>query len=183
MGPFEAKVDILKHEYLKTNRYYLKKYLGLKEYILLIVLIALGVILYFLTEQIFILILTAVTIVLIAVFLLLFMVSGLKLFNAEFVNRKIDAWKFKFTDDNFFIEIHEQVINEQYTEEYIYDNIEKAAILKDRVYIYLGAATMYYIRANDFTEGSFIAFCDFLKRRLPEHKFKMRVSKIRDRVK
>ena len=103
MGPFEAKVDILKHEYLKTNRYYLKKYLGLKEYILLIVLIALGVILYFLTEQIFILILTAVTIFLIAVFLLLFMVSGLKLFNAEFLNRKIDAWKFKFTDDNFLL--------------------------------------------------------------------------------
>jgi len=183
LGPFEAKVDIIKQEFLKTNRYYLKKYLGLKEYILLFILIGLGLFLYFLTEQLFILILTAVTIALIAVFLLIFTISGLKLFNAEFVNRKVNAWNFKFTDDNFFIEIHEESIGEQYTEKYIYDNIEKAAILKDRVYIYLGAATMYYIRANDFTSGSFIEFCDFLKKKLPDHKFKMRASKLKDRVK
>lgn len=182
MDVFEAHVDIVKQEYLKTNRYYINKYLGLKEYILLFVLISLGVFLYFLTEQIFILILTGVTIVLIAIFLLLFMVSGIRLFNAEFVNRKISSWTFKFTDDNFTIDIFEEIIDEEYTETYVYQNIEKAAILKDRVYIYLGAATMYYIKANNFTEGNFIAFCEFLKAKLPAHKFKMRASKIRDRL-
>lgn len=179
---FKVEVDINKSDYMKTNRHYLKKYLGVKEYVLLGLLIALGIALYILTEQLFIIILTAVTIFLLAIFLLIFNISGSKLYKAEYVNRKIGKLNFSFEEDYFEIEVFEEAIGEEYTEKYIYPNIEKAAILKDRIYIYLGAATMYYIKADSFTEGNFVEFCDFMKKKLQPHKFKMKNARFKDRV-
>lgn len=180
---FSADVEINKNDYLRINQYYLKKYLGIKEIILLFVLLVLGLVLFFLTRQKFILIMTIVTFALVLIFVLIYFVSGSRLYKAEFLNRDVKKLSFRFNKDKFEIDVFEKVVDEKYTEVFVYQNIEKCAILKDRVYIYLGAASMYYIKANDFTEGNFIEFCDFLKKQLPEHKFKMKRARIKEKVK
>lgn len=174
---FFAKVKIEEKDYLRASSYYLKKYMGLREYILLAVLLIGGLVLYFAFEQFFILILCGITMLLMAGTITAYMITSKKSYKAEFVQRNVREWNVTFTEEEIIIETLEDNGENPYTEKRTYEQIEKVAILKDRVYIYTGVATLIYVKYDSLQEGNFIDFCEFIKQKVDPSKFKMKVKR------
>lgn len=178
---FSAKVDINAKDYLACNRYYLKKYLGVKEYLLVAFLALGGLFLYFAFNQWLILLLCGIAILLMVGAIIVYFVAARKGYTEEFVKRNAHIWEIRFLEDEFEVTVLEENGEKPYTEKRTYSSIDKVAILKDRVYIFAGAATMYYIKYDSMTEGNFIEFCEFVKNKIEPAKFKMKDSRKKHR--
>ncbi len=178
---FSAKIDINEKDYLKCNRYYLKKYLGIREYILVALLICGGLFLYLAFDQWLILLLCGIAVLLMAIAVLVYLVVARKSFREEFTKRNTYIWEIRFLEDEFEVTTLEENGEKPYTEKRPYATIDKVAVLKDRVYIFAGPATMYYIKYDAMTEGNFIEFCEFVKKKIEPSKFKMKDSRKKHR--
>lgn len=178
---FEAVVDINAKDYNACTRYYLRKYLGVKEYILLALLLIGGLVLYFAFQQLLILILCGVTVLIMSGAIVVYIAFARKGYTEEFVKRNTHEWKFTFYEEEFSVETLEENGDKPYTEKFGYDRVERVALLKDRVYIYCGAALSYYIRYDNMTTGTFIDFCEFVKKKIEPAKFKMKEGRRRNK--
>lgn len=171
---FEATVDINAKDYNACTLYYLKKFVGVKEYILVGFLLIGGLVLFFAFNQWLILALCGVTVLLMAAAIVVYIALARKGYREEFVKRNTHEWKFTFFDEEFTVETLEENGEKPYTEKFSYDRVERVALRKDRVYIYCGAALAYYIRYDNMTAGTFIDFCEFVKKKIEPAKFKMK---------
>ena len=72
----ELYIDADKDEYFKCSMYYMRRYFGLREIILLAILLGLGLALFFVLNNLFVLILFAVSVVIILIALTLFIVTA-----------------------------------------------------------------------------------------------------------
>lgn len=178
---FGARIDINSKDYLKCNRYYLKKYLGVREYILVAFLLFGGLFLYFAFNQWLILMFCGIAIALMIGAVAVYFIVARKSFTEEFVKRNTHIWEIRFLEDEFEVTTLEENGEKPYTEKRPYATIDKVAILKDRVYIFAGPATMYYIKYDAMTEGNFIEFCEFVKNKIEPAKFKMKDSRKKHR--
>lgn len=174
MSRFKATTQINAKDYMACNSYYLRKYVGIKELILVAFLIIGALVLYFAFDQMVMLIFAGVTIVIMAAAIVIYLAVSKKNFTEEFVKRNTHTWDFNFYEDGFDITVNEELGEKVYTEKRSYDQVEKVAILKDRVYIYAGPASMYYVKYDAMTEGNFIEFCEFVKEKIEPYKFKMK---------
>lgn len=174
---FFTRVKIEEKDYLRASNYYLKKYMGIREYILLAVLLIGGLVLYFAFNQLFILILCGITVLLMAGTIIAYVATSKRSYKSEFVQRNAHEWDITFTEEEIIIETLEDNGENPYTEKRTYEQIEKVAILKDRVYIYTGVATLIYIKYDSFEEGNFIDFCEFIKNKFDPAKFKMKTKR------
>ncbi len=174
MNKFKATVNITEKDYLACSRYYLRKYIGVKELILVLALIVGAFVAYFAFNQIVIAILAVVTILLMGAAVVVYLVVSKKNYTEEFVKRNTKKWELAFHEDGFDITVFEQDGADAYTEKRSYDQVEKVALKKDRVYVYAGAASMYYVKFDSMTEGNFIEFCEFAKTKIDPYKFKMK---------
>ena len=174
MSKFKATSQINAKDYMACNSYYLRKYVGIKELILVLFLLVGALVLYFAFDQLVIMIFAAITIVIMAAAIGVYLVIAKKNYTEEFEKRNTLTWDFNFHEDGFDITINEEHGEKAYIEKRSYDQVEKVAILKDRVYIYAGPASMYYVKYDAMTEGNFIEFCDFVKEKIDPYKFKMK---------
>ena len=174
MNKFKATVKINKKDYMACSRYYLRKYVGVKEFILVLALLVGAFVMYFAFGQLIVAILAAVTIVLMGGAVLVYLFVSQKNYTEEFEKRHTTSWDFAFHEDGFDITVNEQGGEDAYTEKRSYDQVEKVALKKDRAYIYAGAASVYYIKYDSMTEGTFIEFCEFAKNKIDPYKFKMK---------
>ncbi|MBQ4073053.1 MAG: hypothetical protein IJD50_05000 [Clostridia bacterium] len=174
MYKFKATVKINEKDYMACSSYYLRKYVGIKELILVIALIVGAFVMYFAFNQIIVAILAGITLLLMAGAVLVYLFVSKKNYVEEYKKRNTVTWDFAFHEDGFDITINEQGGEDAYTEKRSYDQVEKVALKKDRVYIYAGAASMYYIKYDSMTEGNFIEFCEFAKSKIDPYKFKMK---------
>lgn len=174
MNKFKATVKITEKDYMAMSRYYLRKYVGIKELILVLALLIGAFVMYFAFNQVIVAILAGVTIVLMAGAIVVYLIISKKNYVEEYEKRHTSSWEFAFREDEFDITVNEQGGEDAYTERRSYDQIEKVALLKDRVYIYAGAASMYYVKFDSMTEGNFIEFCEFIKSKVDPYKLKMK---------
>ena len=79
------------------------------------------------------------------------------------------------------IEVLEERGERAYTEKRAYDAVEKIALLKDRIYLFLGAGLAYYIMYTDMTEGDFGSLCEFLRSKVNPAAFRMKDSRRRNK--
>ena len=105
---FEAVVDINAKDYNACTRYYLRKYLGVKEYILLALLLIGGLVLYFAFQQLLILILCGVTVLIMSGAIVVYIAFARKGYTEEFVKRNTHEWKFTFYEEEFSVETLEE---------------------------------------------------------------------------
>lgn len=178
---FEATVDINAKDYNACTLYYLKKFVGVKEYILVGFLLIGGLVLFFAFNQWLILALCGVTVLLMAAAIVVYIALARKGYREEFVKRNTHEWKFAFHEEEFTVETLEENGEKPYTEKFSYDRVERVALRKDRVYIYCGAALSYYIRYDNMTTGTFIDFCEFVKKKIEPAKFKMKEGRRRNK--
>ena len=133
-----------------------------------------GLVLFFAFKQWLILVLCGVTVILMAAAIVVYIALARKGYREEFVKRNTREWKFTFYEEEFSVETLEENGEKPYTEKFSYDRVERVALRKDRVYIYCGAALAYYIRYDNMTTGTFIDFCEFVKKKIEPAKFKMK---------
>ncbi|MCL2630109.1 MAG: hypothetical protein FWD49_01130 [Firmicutes bacterium] len=172
MTPFVAEIPINKSDFLILNAYYLRKYIGLREFILLAVLFTLGSLLYFMSGLPLIFILACVTLGVIFLGVFVFIFTSVKGYDLEFTKRGAYKWQIKFYEDTF--EVTQCERDKDYNETRKYQDIEKLALKKDRVFIYGSASVMFYIKHNHFTEGDFANFCEFLKTKVTAEQLRMK---------
>ena len=181
MNKFKATVKITEKDYMAMSNHYLLKYVGVKEILLVLALIVGAFVMYFAFNQVIVAILAGVTIVLMVGAILVYVLVSKKNYVEEYAKRHTTEWQFAFREEEFDITILENGGEDAYTEKRSYEQVEKVAILKDRVYIYAGAASMYYLKFDSFTEGNFIEFCEFIKGKVDPMKLKMKDKRRRNK--
>lgn len=174
---FKTKIKIEKKDYLACNLYYLKKYLGIRELVMVGLLFAASVAVFLLTHQYLFLILSGAVVVMLLGALGFYQITSAKGFKMEFEARDATHWEISFDELGFVADTYERGGETKFTHKCLYADLEKAAILKDRVYLYVGSAMCYYIKYDSFTSGNFIEFCDFIKDKVAPEKFRMRTKK------
>ncbi|MFI3229916.1 MAG: hypothetical protein R3Y23_07165 [Bacillota bacterium] len=177
MNMFSVKQDINRKDYIDMSLYYLKRYIGARQIGLIITLFVVGIILYFWTGGLTVLILGAGTMGLLALAIIIYISSSIAGFKIEFTNRQATHWVMDFETTGFTIDTYEKNGSSKFTEKCTYEKIEKVAIRKDRVYIYVGSAVMFVVKHDSFTYGNFIEFIDFIKEQVDSTKLKMRHGK------
>ncbi|MDD3946513.1 MAG: hypothetical protein PHI19_01585 [Clostridia bacterium] len=174
---YKTKININKKEYLACNLYYLRKYLGVREFVMVGLLFIAGLSVYLLTYRYLFLILSGVVVIMLLGALWFYQYTSSKGYKMEFESRGATHWEINFDELGFVANTYERGGEEKFTHKCLYADLEKAAILKDKVYLYVGSAMCYYVNYDSFTEGNFIEFCDFIKEKVPAAKFKMRTKK------
>lgn len=172
---FKTEIKISKKDFISCNMYYLRKYIGLKEILMVVFLFIAGLVLFFTTANLLILILCGVTVLLVAGSILFYVGTANAGYKMEYSKRGVTKIAITFTETGFIVETFER--DSLYTEKKLYTELEKLAVLKDRVYLYVGAAVMYYVKYDSFTEGNFIEFCDFIKEKVEPAKMKMKTKR------
>jgi hypothetical protein len=171
---YVAEVEINKEDYLACNRYYLKRYFGVKEIILLAILFVAGIVLYFVFEQIFMIIMSGVTLILTLAVVLLYLYTGRRQYLEEFVARSTHKWTITFDDDQYAIETHEKNGEQAFTEVRDYTQVDRIAIVKNAIYIYTSPATIYYLKKESMKIGEYEDLLIFIKEKFHPMKFKMK---------
>lgn len=169
-----AEVEINKEDYLACNRYYLKRYFGVKEIILLIILFIAGIALYFVFEQIFMLIMSGVTLLLVLAVVILYLYTGKKQYAEEFVARETHKWTITFEEDRYIIETHEKNGEESFSEIRDYTQVDRIAIRKDIVFIYTSPATIYFFKRESVQNNAYEDLVVFIKEKFHPMKFRMK---------
>lgn len=177
---FVVNVEINKADYVKCNQYYLRRYFGVKEIILLCLLFAGGIALFFAFQQIFMLIMSGITLFLTVLLVVIFVALGKKQYKQEFVDRNTKLWTFTFSETEYSIETHENDGKDAYKEIREYDQVDRIAILEDKgiIYFYTSPATMYYIKKDNLPDGEFDKLISFMREKFNPMKFRMRQKKI-----
>jgi hypothetical protein len=171
---FKTEVEINRKDFLLANANYLKKYIGLREYILLALLLGASIFLVF-AQIYWVFILFGVTVFIILFCLGLFMVVANKGYTVEFEKRRATKWEINFFGDTFSVKQFEG--DKEYNENYKYTEIEKLLVRRAVVYVYCGTATAYYIKPNSFAEGDFISFIDFIKAKMNPLQLNMKMKR------
>lgn len=163
------------------NVYYLRRFFGVKEGVLVALLIIGGLVLFFAFRQWLILLLAGITVVIMAGAVAVYLGISKKTFREEYVKRRTEEIAATFDETEFSVEIREERGERSYTEKRGYDAIEKIALLKDRIYLFMGAGTAYYIMYTDVTEGDFASLCEFLRSKVAPQAFKMKDPRRRNK--
>ena len=87
MNRFKATVKINEKDYMACARYYLRKYVGIKELVLVIALIVGAFVMYFAFNQVVVAILAGITLLLMAGAVVVYLVVSKKNYKEEFQKR------------------------------------------------------------------------------------------------
>lgn len=159
--------------------YYLRRFVSVKEPILLGVLIIIGILLLIFTQRMFVIIMCGVVVVIIGIAFLIYAITSIKGYNLEFKKREATHWEMFFNETGYMVDTYEKNGEVKYTEKKLFAEVDRVAILKDKVYIYATPAVVYYVLPNSFSEGNFPEFCEWLKTVVPPEKQRMRYGKKR----
>lgn len=174
---FKATVKFNQKDYLACNLFYLRKYLGIREYVMVAVLFIASLAVFFLTDRYLFLVMSGFVVLLLLGALGFYQYTSIKGYKMEFKSRGATHWDITMDELGITADTHEKMGEAKYTHKCLYADLEKVAILKDRIYIFVGSAMCYYIPYDSFTQGNFVEFCDFIRSKVPAQKFKMRTKK------
>jgi hypothetical protein len=163
-----------KKNYFKCSMYYLKRFLGLREIILIALLFALSMWLYIAYDIFIALIFFAVTIVLILLAVALFLITGILGYKHDFEKMQTVFQKMEFTQDRLIVTSLDKVGDPHFSEEHLYEKIEKIAIKRKEIYIYAAVAINYYVTEESMKENTLDDLKIFLREKINGDKFKIK---------
>ena len=170
----ELYITCDKDEYFKCSMYYLRRYLGLREIILLAILLGVGLALFFWLGNIFILILFAISVLLISVAIVLFLITSKSGYTVDMERKGVYRQKLEFTEDALLVTSMDKSGTPIFIETHPYDRIDTVSIKKDRVYIYAQTSVFYYVFAKHYDEKTCEDLVVILKKKLRPEAFKFR---------
>ncbi|HOO22128.1 MAG TPA: hypothetical protein PKY53_00390 [Clostridia bacterium] len=163
-----------KNGYFLCSMYYLKRFVGVREIVLVSLLSILAVWLYVAYEIFIALIFLGVTIALILLAVVLFLVTGIWGYKHDFEKTDIEYHQLEFYPDRFIAASLNKVGEPVHGEEHSYDKIEAIALRKDRIYIYAGVALFYYVTAQSMKENTLDELKGFLQEYVKPEKFRLK---------
>lgn len=167
-------IDTNKDDYFKCSMYYMRRYFGLREIIVLSVLLIAGLVLFFAMGNAFILILFGISVLLILIALVLFILTSSGGYKVDMEKKGIVKQKLEFNEDALVVTNIDYNGNPVFIETHPYDRIEKISVGKKRIYIYAQVSVFYYIWAKNCEPEVCEQISSFLKKILPAEKFKIR---------
>lgn len=167
-------INVNKDDYFKCSMFYMRRYFGLREIIVLTLLLTAGLALFFAMGNAFILILFAISVVLILIVLVLFILTSTGGFKVDMEKKGIVKQKLEFNEDALVVTNIDYNGNPVFIETHPYDRIEKISVGKKRIYIYAQVSVFYYIWAKNYEPEVCEQISSFLKKTLPAEKFKIR---------
>lgn len=171
---FKAEIKIDEKEYFRCNMFYLRKYLSLREIILVLLLLIGGIMFLIMWDSIIILILGFVTVGLILIAIALFIITAKAGYKQDYKKQNIVAQNLIFDEKLFTVESLNPVGEILYTEKYNYSDIDKIALRKENIYLYPGVATSFYIYPDAVKDCGYGDLRLFLIDRVDKSKFKMK---------
>lgn len=175
----QAQLKPEKKEFYKCNLYYLRKFFGIKELVMMFFLLLAGLVLYFLYESKLILILFGVFLAVGAVAFAFYFYTVYKGWQLEYANLGVAEVVFAFDEvaTTYTVSLNNAEGKAVSIDQFDLKNADKVAFLKGKVYLYQGAATMYYLYPSSFAEGEYEKFREKLALNLDIEKFKMKTKR------
>lgn len=170
----EIIIDTDKKEYFKCSMYYMRRYFGIRESILLAVLLVVGVLLFALAGQLFILILFGVSVLIILLALTLFLITSATGYKVDMEKKGIAHQKLEFTEDAILVTNMDKVGTPIFIETHPYEKLDKISVKKKRIYIYAQVSVFYYIIAKKYDNETCDKLVDFMRSHIREEVFKMK---------
>ena len=144
----ELYIDLNPKDYFRCSMYYMRKFFGIREIILLILLFVIGMVLFIFADNIFMLILFAVSVGIILLAFVLFLLTAKGGYKVDMEKRGIIKQKLEFTEDAILATSFDKKGNPIFVETHPNEKIDKIAITKKAIYIYAQASVFYYIFAD-----------------------------------
>lgn len=170
----EIIVNTDKKEYFKCSMYYMRRYFGLREIILLSILLIIGVALFVFAGQMFMLILFAVSVFIILLALTLFLITSVTGYKVDMEKKGIAKQKLEFKEDALLVTNIDKSGTPIFIETHYYDKLDKISIKKKRIYIYAQVSVFYYISADKIDAETREALVDFLQSHVREDAFRIK---------
>ncbi len=167
-------IDTDKNDYFKCSMYYMRRFFGIREIVLLALLLGIGLALFFLMAQLFILILFAVCVLLILIAFVLFLITSVGGYKVDMEKRGITKQKLEFGEDALLVTNLDAKGNPIYIETHPYERIEKVSIKKKRIYIYAQVSVFYYIWAKNYEPQVCDEIVSLLRKKLKPEVFKIK---------
>ena len=167
-------IDADRKEYFKCSMYYMRKYFGVREIILLSVLFAIGLALTLAFGFFYVLILFGVSVFIMLIAVVLFVVTSRGGYTLDVLKRGIKRQKLEFNEDALLVTNMDENGQPVFVETHYYDKIDKVSIEPKRIYIYAQVSVFYYIFAKHYDVETREQLVDFLKSHLNEEVMKMK---------
>ena len=155
--------------------YYIRRYFGLRETLLLAFLLLAALLLYFLANNIIILVLFGVTILVLLITVVLFVWTTVAGWKSDHEKQGIYGARMDFGDEAVTVDFLGKGGETLLTEIHEYKKIEAVVIRKKFIYIYAVMAIFYYFPKE--TTENFDELAVFLKEHVPQEKFKFKTVK------
>jgi hypothetical protein len=163
-----------KKSYFRCSMYYMRKYFGLREIILLALLLAVGIFMYVYGKQIAMLILFAVACLIILLAFVLFIVTSIGGYKVDIEKKGITKQVLDFGENEITVTNIGEKGNPIFRETHTYEKLDKIAVRKKFIYIYALVSVFYYVDAAKYDIGTRQALVDFLTSHVSGDKFKMK---------
>lgn len=154
--------------------YYLRRFLGLREIILVTLLFAIAMWLFLAYEIFIALIFFGVTLLLILIAVALFLVTGFLGYKHDYEKTGTEYHQIEFFDDRLLVTSLDKVGEPIFAEEHLYAKIEKIALKRTSIYIYAGVAINYFVTSESMKETSLDNLKKFLIDKVSPEKFKIK---------
>lgn len=166
-----------KKDYFKCSMYYMRRYFGLRECILLAILLTAGILLQVFADMMLVLIFFGVTMLVVLVTAVLFVWTSVSGYKLELEKQGIAYHKIHFDEDSLTA-VYLNAGGEQIaTEKSDYSQIEAVVIRKKFIYIYAGVAIFYYLKKEEIGEEKLTDLAAYLRTNVPKEKFKFKTVK------
>lgn len=127
-------------------------------------------------ESIVIFVMFVVTVALIGVAVILFVVTAKAGFKQDFLKQNIVSQNLIFEEWGITVESIDPEDKVLYVEKYKFVDFDKVALRKDKVYLFPGISTAFYIYPSSVTEGDYNDLRIFLIDHVDKSKFKMKTK-------
>ncbi len=170
----EIMINTDKREYFNCSMYLMRKYFGLREIILLFLLMVAAVLLFVFTNNILIFVLFGVTCALLFLTFLLFLWTSISGYKVDIEKKKIAKIRLLFEDKALIATSYGKGGEPIFSETHNYEKLENVVIKRDFIYIYAGVAVFYYIKKNALSEKDWSDLNFRLQEVIPPEKFRFR---------
>lgn len=166
-----------KNDYFKCSMYYIRRYFGLRECLLLLFLFIAGLLLFLLADLIMILVFFAVTCLVLLITVALFIWTSAAGYKHDLIKQGIAWQKLHFDETALSVEFLNAGGEHLLHETHEYTQIEAVVIKKNFIYIYAAVAIFYYIKRSKLEQGQFGELMLYLREHVPAEKFKFKQVK------
>lgn len=173
----EILLETDKKAYCKCSMYYFRRYFGVREIILMAVLLTAGLLLFFTARAVMVLILFGVTVLVLLFAVLVFVLTTVAGYKNDAVKCGIAYYKLDFTDDAIKIAALNGNKEPLFEDVRRYGSLEAIADRKNFVYIYCAVALFFPFERKILGDETFFGLKEFLRANVPEEKFKFKQTK------